>query len=289
MTLLGVSRGSEFSPNMADNDKAIFCSVADELRSAGVEVECMSERDFVRTASEKGIDYFRRYVGIFNMMRHPESVALLSKISEQLNVSAVNSAEGLNNCRRDRLSAKLKESGMPSPCEQVVALDSEVVELPSLAFPYWMKRGDGCAQVREDVVYVDSVLTAQNAIDSFKSREVASVVASEHLSGDLVKFYGVEGTDFFDWGYASDGHSKFGLEAINGKARGFEFNVAALKRISDEAARVLDVPVYGGDCVVSEDGTIRLIDFNDWPSFSRCRIEASKAIASRILKTFCNG
>lgn len=29
---------------------------------------------------------------------------------------------------------------------------------------------------------------------------------------------------------------------------------------------MLNVPVYGGDCVVSEDGSIRIIDFNDWPS-----------------------
>lgn len=289
MTLLGVSRGSEFSPNMADNDRAIFCGVAENLRSAGVEVECMSERDFVKTASEKGLDYFCRYACIFNMARHPESIGLLSKIAALLNVPAVNSAVGLKNCRRDRLSVKLKENGIPSPGERVVALCNGAVDLPSMDFPYWLKRGDGCAQVREDVVYVDCAQTAKNAVDGFVARGVTSVVVSEHLRGDLVKFYGVEGTDFFDWGYASDGHSKFGLEAINGKACGFDFDVAELKRISDEAARVLDVPIYGGDCVVSDNGTIGLIDFNDWPSFSRCRTAASKAIASRILKTCCNG
>ena len=39
---------------------------------------------------------------------------------------------------------------------------------------------------------------------------------------------------------------------------------------------MLDVPVYGGDCVVSSSGEIRIIDFNDWPSFARCREEAGK-------------
>lgn len=289
MTLLGVSRGSEFSPNMADNDKAIFCSVADNLRSAGVDVECMSERDFINMESEHGLDYFHKYACIFNMARHSESVRLLSEIASRLGVPAVNSAVGLENCRRDKLSARLKACGIPSPSEQVVVLGNGAVELPSMDFPYWLKRGDGCAQVREDVVYVDCVQVAEQAIKGFINRGVTSIVVSEHLRGDLVKFYGVEGTDFFDWGYASDGHSKFGLEAINGKACGFSFDASELKRISDEAARVLDVPVYGGDCVVSEDGTIGLIDFNDWPSFSRCREAASKAIASRILKTCCNG
>ncbi|KAA6328492.1 hypothetical protein EZS27_022616 [termite gut metagenome] len=44
--------------------------------------------------------------------------------------------------------------------------------------------------------------------------------------------------------------------------------------------------VYGGDCIVSSDGTARIIDFNDWPSFAPCRTEASQAIASAIIETF---
>ena len=40
--------------------------------------------------------------------------------------------------------------------------------------------------------------------------------------------------------------------------------------------------LYGGDAVVSSEGDIRIIDFNDWPSFSACRDDAAKAIAARI-------
>ena len=42
------------------------------------------------------------------------------------------------------------------------------------------------------------------------------------------------------------------------------------------------MPVYGGDCVVSATGEIRIIDFNDWPSFARCREEAGPEIAKCI-------
>ena len=72
------------------------------------------------------------------------------------------------------------------------------------------------------------------------------------------------------------------LEAINGETRGYPFDVKKLKAYSDRASEVLDVPVYGGDCVVSSSGEIRIIDFNDWPSFARCREEAGKKIAECI-------
>ena len=46
---------------------------------------------------------------------------------------------------------------------------------------------------------------------------------------------------------------------------------------------MLTVHVYGGDSIVSPDGTIRIIDFNDWPSFAPCRKEAAIAIGKTIL------
>jgi len=42
--------------------------------------------------------------------------------------------------------------------------------------------------------------------------------------------------------------------------------------------------VYGGDCIVSPDGEMRIIDFNDWPSFAPCREEASREIANRVIQ-----
>ena len=41
--------------------------------------------------------------------------------------------------------------------------------------------------------------------------------------------------------------------------------------------------IYGGDCIVSPDGEIRIIDFNDWPSFAPCREEAGPQIAKAII------
>ena len=118
---------------------------------------------------------------------------------------------------------------------------------------------------------------------NFKARGLESAVLSQHLVGDLVKFYSVEGTSFFDWGYADPDHSKYGDERINGVPNKYPFDAQALKAETDRLAAFLGVPVYGGDCVVDEQGQFHIIDFNDWPSFSRCRYKASQAIAERIM------
>ena len=140
-----------------------------------------------------------------------------------------------------------------------------------------------CQFLKEDVSFVTNTEEAVGVLRSFNERGVVSAVLNEHLAGDLVKFYGVEGTDFFYWYYPSPTkNSKFGLEAINGESHGFAFSVERMKQISDDMAKLIDVPVYGGDAVVSSEGDIRIIDFNDWPSFSRCREEAADAIAGLI-------
>ena len=56
-----------------------------------------------------------------------------------------------------------------------------------------------------------------------------------------------------------------------------------MKHICQQAADTLDVRIYGGDCIVSPEGDIRIIDFNDWPSFAPCRNEAAPHIAKAVL------
>ena len=46
----------------------------------------------------------------------------------------------------------------------------------------------------------------------------------------------------------------------------------------------MGLTAYGGDCIIDSNGMIKIIDFNDWPSFSKCRENASKAIAATVLK-----
>ena len=102
--------------------------------------------------------------------------------------------------------------------------------------------------------------------------------------GDLVKFYGVKGSQFFYWFYPFDeGHSKYGWEEVNGHSQGIDIDLKELRDICSRAADELNVVIYGGDCIVDPDGTIRIIDFNDWPSFAPCRNESAPHIAKAVL------
>ncbi len=77
-------------------------------------------------------------------------------------------------------------------------------------------------------------------------------------------------------------HSKFGLEVINGTAKGIPFDEAQLRLLLPQGSRGIEHTYLRGDCIVSEDGVMRIIDFNDWPSFAPCREEAAPNIARRI-------
>ena len=56
-----------------------------------------------------------------------------------------------------------------------------------------------------------------------------------------------------------------------------------LKTICGKAASELNLVVYGGECIMDADGSLSIIDFNDWPSFSPCRAEAAANIAKAAM------
>ncbi len=55
-----------------------------------------------------------------------------------------------------------------------------------------------------------------------------------------------------------------------------------LRRIAGRAAEATGLEVWGGDAIVTPKREFVLIDFNDWPSFSRCREKAATSIARYI-------
>ena len=296
--LVGVCRGNEYSPNCVDNDAAIMNAVKNNLEALGAEVEMLGEKDFYTKAEtveaamqraadngvvadtdgvvDNGVDAF------FSMARSKRALDALYRI-ECSGKTVVNSSMGVDRCIRRTMTEMFLEGGVAYPDSRIIENGGPMVD--DIDYPCWLKRGDGCAQQKEDTCYVQSAEEAALMLSDFWRRGVESVVVNEHLRGDLIKFYGVEGTNFFYWFYPSKcGHrSKFGLEVINGDAKGIVFDTEQLKHEADKAALMLGVPVYGGDCVVGEDGSLKIIDFNDWPSFAPCRDEAAFNIAIAIL------
>jgi glutathione synthase/RimK-type ligase-like ATP-grasp enzyme len=58
-----------------------------------------------------------------------------------------------------------------------------------------------------------------------------------------------------------------------------------MRDIVTKAANAVGLDIYGGDCIVNNNGDIQLIDLNDFPSFSSVRDEAAKKIAEFIMNS----
>ncbi|MDR1602553.1 MAG: hypothetical protein LBS42_09020 [Tannerella sp.] len=283
-TIAGIRRGNRFSPNHIGNDAAIFSLTVSHLREKGYIVNEYVETDLLTgTCDEKAI---------FNMVRDLGSVRRLKQMEDEGRL-IVNSGYGIENCTRERMTRLLMSNGISHPSSIIVETGCDPVSmLEEAGFGNcWIKRGDFHAIHREDVTYVRHLDEARCILKEYFIRGIETAVINEHLVGDLVKFYGVVGTSFFYWFYPTGipgKHSKFGLEKINGQARGIPFDKEGLHRLCTAAADILNIKIYGGDCVVAEDSTIRLIDFNDWPSFAPCRDEAAPYIAeciNRLIET----
>lgn len=272
LCVVGIRRAQRFSPNSVERDAAICQAVADCLGRQGYDVSLHAEEAFTPSLAQGA-------AAVFSMARGTETVAAL----ERLSTPVVNPVAGLRNARRGDMTRIFAEAGIPMPRCWMVRTDGT---LPDADCPCWLKRTDECAQASGDVAYAHGRDELAAAMRRFADRGLREAVVCEHLPGDLVKFYGVKGTGFFEYYYptAGDGFSKFGLERHNGAARFYAFDAAALAATADRAASLLNLPVYGGDCIVGADGEVRLIDFNDWPSFSRCCDRAAEAITSVIVK-----
>ncbi|MEF2643223.1 MAG: hypothetical protein U0M50_04070 [Paramuribaculum sp.] len=275
--IAAIMRAGAYSPNHIGNDAAILNAVVEQLRKRGCEVNVYSEEQLNAGEVSEQV--------IVNMCREQQSIARLQKYEDEGRL-VINSGYGIENCTRERMTRILIGHGIPYPDSLIVDTDEVVKQrLKESGFSSaWIKRGDGCAMHKEDVSYVRHPEEAQEVLQEYVLRGIRRAVINRHLIGDLIKFYSVAGSDFFYWFYPYDeGHSKYGLEAINGKSRGIEFDKERMRAICREASEVLDVKVYGGDCIISPEGDIRIIDFNDWPSFAPCRAAAAPHIAKCVL------
>lgn len=282
INILGVTRKSQFSPNHIGNDAAIFNEVCEQLSLQGAKIELCNENEFLARESVTQ-DY------IMTMGRTKTLVKKLQTL-EDSGKTVVNSGYGIENCFRTNMTNGLLDAKVPYPRSFVISTVSNVEKIfHSLrANGVWIKRGDFHAIHKEDVTFAASVDEAQSILSEYALRGIKEAVISEHLSGDLLKFYAVRGTSFFYSFYPYEhNHHKYAVyEQINDKTLHYAFNEESLKVTADLAAETLGVHIYGGDAIINPDGSFHIIDLNDWPSFAPCREEAAKAIAELLLHTF---
>lgn len=250
MNILCIYRAAEFSPNMCEKDAAIMDSVAEHLRAKGYTTTMVHEE------SLSSSDCHAKDC-VLSMGRRTKTLEILS----HLHVPVINSPASVTMAAHRN---EVFEGDEPSD------------------FPLWIKKAEGYSQCRDDVVYVEDERELNEAVAQFHDRGISNLFFSHHVEGDLVKFYGVRGTDFFSWNYYAGGFSKFGWEERNDKVYHYMFSVQELCSKADELALKTGLTVYGGDCIISEDGSVNIIDLNDWPSFGPCRDEAAEAISSLV-------
>lgn len=282
--IAGVMRAGVFSPNHIGNDAAIFNMVAEQLRKRGCEVNVYTEEQVVAAG---GVD--EPY--IFNMARDEATLEVLGRLEDEGSL-VMNSAFGIRNCVRDRMARLLASTGVRYPESFIVETDEAVKGRLAKAGVggCWIKGGNVHTRHREDVAYARHPQEAQELLQEFFMRGLRTAVINRHIEGEQIKFYSVAGTRFFHWYYAfNGGHSRVGLSLLNPDEHlHTDFDAETFHNECDRAARTLGIEIYGGDAVVEPDGTVTIIDFDDWPSFAPCRREAAPIIARKFITLIKN-
>lgn len=303
MKLIAVRRDDRFSPNSVEKDRLILEAACNNVCQ---HFEQQGEPCALRWVDEAELTTHDEADLYLSMARLPEALSILEGF-EQQGRRVVNSPRGVRNCQRSVLEKLMRENQLSTPLAYQEGQGEES--------PCWLKRGDAAAQSKDDVVFCNDAEVLKKAISDFEARGISDYVISRHVEGDVVKFYGVsalpsteetcsdsnptsEGANpafateggpgrgsFFRHFYPTDdGQTKFGDEtARNGEAHHYAFDVSALQSEVERLAQLVGIEVYGGDAIIDREGRFYIIDFNDWPSFSRCRDEASEAIGNLLV------
>ncbi len=268
LQIAGVRREQLYSPNHVGNDAMIFMKTVEHLTELGAEVKIYEEQDLEQVEIREPF--------IFSMAQGVKGTKILLELEKQ-GKFVINSPQGSINSYRTNMVRILPEKGIPFPKSLIVSIqEKDKIKFEDFnARKIWIKRGDVHAVHREDVTLVYSEDERKSIFREFEKRGITEVVLQEHLDGDVIKFYAIVGSPLFHWYY---------LNGVNHTP----FDKERLVELAEGSAVALGLDVYGGDAVVSQDGSISIIDINDWPSFAPIRDEASEQIAKLIFQKVKN-
>lgn len=271
--ILCVERERRFSPQCEDIDKALFDSIYNGLRKEGFATERINEQE-LKENDFKGVDF------VISMARSLNAVELLDK-KEKEGLKIFNSISSCRNCYRERMNNMLHDAGVDVPDFKVVDTDCDNPKCMDFAdiSSFWVKRADFQTEGRNDVVYCQTAQDGISVLHSMKERGIKRALLSEHIDGNLIKFYKVAESGFLYWYLPK--RDKFGM-AINEKIRVEKIDEEGLKEITDKIGRCMGFDFFGGDIMVDASGKMKVIDVNDFPSYCACRDQAVEAIVKRM-------
>lgn len=262
---LGVYREPQFSPGKVEADAAVLNAVLTELSAHGVDTSAVDAEIFAK-------GYGPQVEIILAMCQGERALTRLAD-AEAHGIVSLNSALAIRNCYRDLLGPGLIRAGVPTPSGALVStlppIDLDTLAGLDLSAGVYVKRGDLHALCPEDVQRVEGRSNLVATLQAFGQRGIRSAFVQQAVEGRTLKFYGVTGGEFFT-AIAEDG-------AVSSEV------ARALARAGELAASVLGLDAWGGDAVLS-GGRFAIIDFNDWPSYSRVCGDAARAIARRAMR-----
>lgn len=253
--LIGVFREPEFSPGRVEDDAAILERTRDALAANGWTLTLGNHELLAREPAD----------AVLAMCQSATALATLDRLTATTPI--INTPAAIRACYRRETIRRLAGTKVPFPASRVIASD-EADSTTAAAAPCWVKRGDVHAMSPADVVFAATPAAICRALRDFADRGVARVVVQAHVPGVVVKFYGVADGRFFRC--YTDGAE-------------VPAPISRLWEATRAGAGALGLEVFGGDLVVTADGSPVLVDLNDWPSFSRCRDEAADAIAAYVV------
>jgi hypothetical protein len=253
--VLGVFRESEFSPGREDDDAAIL----ERTRAA------LAERGITLTLG--GIDLLAQTTptAVLAMCQSRAALEALDRCATMMPV--INTPTAIRGCYRHETVRRLGPTAVPFPSTRLISTIHDPDQAPVLA-PCWVKRGDVHAMMANDVVFAEKPEDVRAVLADFKARGITRAALQAHVTGVVVKFYGIADGRFF---------------RCYTQAAEVPAPIPLLWQAAQSGARALGLEVFGGDLVVTENGRPVLVDLNDWPSFARCRDEAADAIASYVV------
>jgi hypothetical protein len=255
---LGIARERVYSPGKVEDDRAILDAVA----------KCLAQRHSVRTVSaEEPLVQPDPETIVFTMCQGPAALETI-RSWEAAGIRVINSAASIENCHRHRMLPALDLMSVDCPPGVIIPTNGPVILPKWVVEGAWLKRGDVHATQAGDVVFVREEKAARDALGDFSERGIRRALVQQHIEGTVIKFYAVR-NGFLAW---------FPEKPLILS----ESEVDSMRALANAGAVALGLDIFGGDCVRAPDGTLWLIDLNDWPSYGRCRSAAASAIADYL-------
>jgi hypothetical protein len=268
LQFLGIYREKRFSPGMhAAGDAEILELTQAALERAGYQTALIAPESLPTIPPSAPV--------VFSMCQSLEALAVLQEWEKQ-GVLVLNSPTAVRACYRLALVTALSQTTLPFPRSVIISMDETVLSgarcpaLPESTTGWWVKRGDVHAMQADDVLFVRHAADLPAQLARLRQRSIGHAIVQEHIAGQEWKFYAVRGYGVLHAFAPHEAHCP-------------PIDYARLNTMAQQASEVLGLDIYGGDCLVTADGTLYLIDINDWPSFRGCRPVAASHIAQHIL------